>query len=204
MITIAVKKIYRDALDIYKKHPQDSGFDVHAHNFVKVWRRPDRSSQDPETVLEEGIDPVNMVRLRGDSVSDIYQLPVTLYPLERVLVGTGLIVEASDNMSNPTFMFDFEARPRSGKAIKEGLTVINTPGTIDYGYTGELGICIVNLDTVPHTIKVGDGVAQIVPKLIFPVTEVVYKEGSSTRVGFTWDGCGYSSRADGAYGSTGR
>ena len=80
---------------------------------------------------------------------------VTLQPMERALIHTGLYVELPEDM-------EIQVRPRSGLALTEGITVLNTPGTIDADYRGELGVILINLSKYPVTIKNGDRIAQLV------------------------------------------
>jgi dUTP pyrophosphatase len=86
--------------------------------------------------------------------------PLTLRPGERLGVPTGLALELPPG-------FEGQVRPRSGLAIRHGVTVVNAPGTIDSDYRGELVVLLVNLGQAPHTIAVGDRIAQLV---IAPVT----------------------------------
>ena len=81
--------------------------------------------------------------------------PVTLQPMERRLVPTGLY------MALPVGL-EAQIRPRSGMAIKKGLTLINTPGTIDSDYRGEIMVPMVNLSTEPQTITDGERIAQMI------------------------------------------
>lgn len=80
---------------------------------------------------------------------------VTLQPMERALIHTGLYVELPEDM-------EIQIRPRSGLALNDGLTVLNTPGTIDADYRGEIGVILVNLSKYPVNIKNGDRIAQLV------------------------------------------
>lgn len=80
---------------------------------------------------------------------------VVLKPMERKLIGTGLYMALPDG-------FEAMIRPRSGMAFKHGITVINTPGTIDADYRGEIKIALINLSNEVFTIKNGDRVAQMV------------------------------------------
>jgi len=80
---------------------------------------------------------------------------VVLKPMERKLIGTGLYMALPDG-------FEAMIRPRSGMAFKHGITVINTPGTIDADYRGEIKIALINLSNEAFTIKNGDRVAQMV------------------------------------------
>lgn len=81
--------------------------------------------------------------------------PLTLQPLQRALVPTGL------SMALPTG-YEAQVRPRSGLALKHGITVLNTPGTIDADYRGEVGIILINVSAEPFTIHDGDRIAQMV------------------------------------------
>jgi dUTP pyrophosphatase len=81
--------------------------------------------------------------------------PITLMPLERVLVPTGVYLEIPEG-------YEAQVRPRSGLALKKGLTVLNSPGTIDSDYRGEVGVVIVNLSNYIQTIAPETRVAQIV------------------------------------------
>jgi len=76
-----------------------------------------------------------------------------LQPLERKLVSTGLFVDVPERC-------EIQVRPKSGLAIKRGLSVVNTPGTVDYGYTGEIKVILINLSNEIQTIEVGDKIAQ--------------------------------------------
>ena len=90
---------------------------------------------------------------------------VTLQPLERKLIPTGLYIELPVG-------FEAQIRPRSGLALKRGLTVLNTPGTIDADYRGEIGVILINLSQDPQTIEPGERICQMViakheqPKLL--------------------------------------
>ena len=81
--------------------------------------------------------------------------PITLKPLERTLVKTGLLISLPKG-------YEAQIRPRSGLAFKNGITVLNTPGTIDADYRGEIGVILVNLSSQDFTINDGDRIAQIV------------------------------------------
>jgi dUTP pyrophosphatase len=81
--------------------------------------------------------------------------PIVLKPLERSLVPTGLYIELPPG-------FEAQVRPRSGLAIKQGLTVVNAPGTIDSDYRGEIQVGLVNLSSETRTIEPGDRIAQMV------------------------------------------
>lgn len=83
------------------------------------------------------------------------QEPVTLQPLERKLVPTGLFMEIPVG-------FEVQIRPRSGLAYKHGITVLNSPGTIDSDYRGEVGVLLINLSNEPFVIENGERIAQMV------------------------------------------
>lgn len=92
----------------------------------------------------------------GDSGFDLrafLDAPITLSTLERTLIPTGLRFELPPNT-------ELQVRPRSGMALKHGISVLNTPGTVDEGYRGEIGIIAVNLSNDPYTIEPGDRIAQ--------------------------------------------
>jgi dUTP pyrophosphatase len=92
----------------------------------------------------------------GDSGFDLRAFisePITLKPLERKLIPTGLRFELSQNT-------ELQVRPRSGMALKYGISVLNTPGTVDEGYRGDVGIIAVNLSNEEYTIQPGERIAQ--------------------------------------------
>lgn len=80
---------------------------------------------------------------------------VTLNPLERKLIPTGLYISLPAG-------FEAQVRPRSGLALKKGITVLNTPGTIDADYRGEIGVILVNLSNEPFVVENGERIAQMV------------------------------------------
>ncbi len=110
---------------------------------------------------------------------------VTLGPSERRLVPTGV------RLAIPVG-FEGQVRPRSGLALKHGVTVLNAPGTIDADYRGEVGVVLVNLGTEPFVVRPGDRIAQLVIAPVSRVALAVVSELPST------------DRGDGGYGSTGR
>lgn len=81
--------------------------------------------------------------------------PITLRPLERCLVPTGLFIALPQG-------YEAQVRPRSGLALKKGITVLNTPGTIDADYRGEIGVILVNLSNEDFVINDGERIAQMV------------------------------------------
>ena len=80
---------------------------------------------------------------------------ITLSPLERAMVPTGLFVELPEG-------YEMQIRPRSGLAAKHGITVLNSPGTIDADYRGEIKVILVNLSNTPFTIEPGERIAQMI------------------------------------------
>ena len=83
------------------------------------------------------------------------QSPITLNPLERKLIGTGLYMALPEG-------YEAQVRPRSGLALKHGLTVLNSPGTIDADYRGEIMVLLVNLSDTPFVVNDGERIAQMV------------------------------------------
>jgi len=81
--------------------------------------------------------------------------PIILRPMERALVPTGLFVELSDG-------YEIQVRPRSGLALKQGITCLNSPGTVDADYRGELKVVLINLSNEDQIIHSGDRIAQLV------------------------------------------
>ena len=81
--------------------------------------------------------------------------PVTLAPLGRALIKTGLFIAVPEG-------YEAQVRPRSGLALKYGITVLNTPGTIDADYRGEIGVILVNLSDEPFVVNDGERIAQMV------------------------------------------
>lgn len=110
--------------------------------------------------------------------------PITLKPLERAIVQTGLFIELPVG-------YEAQVRPRSGLAAKKGITVLNTPGTIDADYRGEIGVILVNLSNENFTIESGERVAQLVIAKHEHAQWVDVKELTQT------------SRGEGGFGSTG-
>lgn len=112
-------------------------------------------------------------------------LGVTLQPMQRALVPTGLRMEIPQG-------FEVQIRPRSGLALKHGLSLPNTPGTIDSDYRGPLGVIVINLGEVAYTIAHGERIAQMV---LAPVVQAGFE---LTRA------LGETARGAGGFGSTGR
>jgi dUTP pyrophosphatase len=81
--------------------------------------------------------------------------PITLAPMQRALVPTGLFIELPVG-------YEAQIRPRSGLALKHGISIVNAPGTIDADYRGEYGVILINLGEAPYTVNDGDRIAQMV------------------------------------------
>ncbi len=109
---------------------------------------------------------------------------ITLAPGERSLVPTGLAIALPPG-------YEAQVRPRSGLALKNGVTVLNSPGTVDADYRGEVGVILANLGTEPFTVSRGMRVAQMV---VAPVTQLAWNEVEDLSD---------SERGDGGFGSTG-
>ena len=109
---------------------------------------------------------------------------IVLAPGERALVGTGIAIALPAE-------FEAQVRPRSGLALKVGVTVLNSPGTIDADYRGEIGVVLVNLGDSPYTVRRGDRIAQLV---VAPVARAAWR---------VTDRLPPSERAAGGFGSTG-
>ena len=110
--------------------------------------------------------------------------PVTLAPGHRELIPTGLALALPVDL-------EAQVRPRSGLALKHGLTVLNAPGTVDSDYRGEVGVILINLGDKPHVIERGDRIAQLV---IAPVVRVQWEEMGALEA---------TDRGGGGFGSTG-
>jgi len=109
-------------------------------------------------IINQSHHPLPKYQTAGSAGMDLCAFipeTITLQPMERILVPTGLFMELPEG-------FEAQIRPRSGMAIKKGITVINAPGTIDSDYRGELKIPIVNLSGTVQTIEDGERVAQMV------------------------------------------
>lgn len=110
--------------------------------------------------------------------------PLTLAPLERKLIPTGLFVEIPQG-------YEIQVRPRSGLALKQGLTCLNSPGTIDADYRGEIGVILINLSGQEQTIQPGDRIAQLVLQEVARVEWITAVSLSDT------------TRSEGGFGHTG-
>jgi dUTP pyrophosphatase len=139
-------------------------------------------------VINQSDNPLPGYATTGASGMDIrafLSTPIVLQPLERTLVPTGLFVEIPDG-------YEIQVRPRSGLAIKQGITCLNTPGTIDADYRGEIKVILINLSNEIQTIQPGDRIAQLVLQQVEQVTWNNVEMISIT------------TRSDGGFGHTGK
>jgi dUTP pyrophosphatase len=111
--------------------------------------------------------------------------PVTLAPLQRILVKTGLFMELPAG-------YEAQIRPRSGLAFRHGITVLNSPGTIDADYRGEIGVLLINLSEAPFIIEDGERIAQLV---VASHEQAQWQEVDELKE---------SGRGQGGFGSTGK
>ena len=121
----------------------------------------------------------------GADVCAFVDSPVELKPGEKALIGTGLFFSIPDG-------YEIQVRPRSGLAAKNGVTVLNTPGTIDSDYRGELKVILINLGKETFTVNKGDRIAQIVAA---PVTRAQFNSVETLDE---------TERGAGGFGSTGK
>ena len=139
-------------------------------------------------VINQSAHPLPEYATAGSSGMDIranIESPMALRPLERVLVPTGLFIELP-------LGYEAQIRPRSGLAIKQGITCLNTPGTIDADYRGEIKVILINLSPDEQVIQPGDRIAQMV---IQRIEQIDWKPVSQLAD---------STRAAGGFGSTGK
>lgn len=127
-----------------------------------------------ETALAAGMD------LRADIDGEL-----TLAPLDRVAVPTGLALALPPD-------YEAQVRPRSGLAFKHGITLLNSPGTVDADYRGEVQVLLVNLSREPFTLRRGERIAQLVVSPVSRVSLLELEDLESTE------------RGEGGFGSTGR
>ena len=139
-------------------------------------------------VLDHGKDlPLPAYETKGSAGMDLRAAidePIRLTPMERALVPNGIKIALPEG-------FEAQVRPRSGLAVKHGVTVLNTPGTVDSDYRGELKTTIINLGSEPFLINRGDRIAQLV---IAPVMQAKMIEVASLDE---------TERGEGGFGSTG-
>jgi dUTP pyrophosphatase len=140
---------------------------------IKIINKSEHPLPSYETIYSAGMD------LRANVLE-----PSTLKPLQRAIVKTGLFIELPIG-------FEAQVRPRSGLAAKKGITVLNSPGTIDADYRGEIGVILVNLSNEDFTIEHGERIAQLV---IAKHERAVWEEVEELEE---------TERGEGGFGSTG-
>lgn len=119
-------------------------------------------------IVNHSSNPLPAYETKGAAGMDLRAFltePVILKPMERALIPTGLYMEIPAG-------FEAQIRPRSGLAFKQGITCLNTPGTIDSDYRGEIKVLLINLDSQSHEIKNAERIAQMV---IAPVTKSTFR-----------------------------
>lgn len=139
-------------------------------------------------IINQSNNPLPEYATLGSSGMDIranLEEPMILEPSARALVPTGLFVEIP-------LGYEIQIRPRSGLAIKQGITCLNTPGTIDADYRGEIKVILINLSSEPQTLQPGDRIAQMVLQKVEQIQWVPATELAS------------SERGAGGFGSTGK
>ncbi len=139
-------------------------------------------------IINQSVHPLPEYATTGASGMDLrafIEQPVTLQPMERTLVPTGLFFEIPAG-------YEAQVRPRSGLAIKQGITCLNTPGTIDSDYRGEIKVILINLSGEQQVIRNGDRIAQLVIQKVEKVQWEVAEAISETE------------RSDGGFGHTGK
>lgn len=138
-------------------------------------------------IVNKSHHPLPSYATSGSSGMDIrafLESPILLAPMERILVPTGLFLSIPEN-------WEAQIRPRSGLAVKQGITCLNTPGTIDADYRGEVKVILINLSVESQTIQDGDRIAQMVFQSI---EKVVWEEVAILE---------QTERGDGGFGHTG-
>lgn len=131
--------------------------------------------------------PLPAYHTEGSSGIDLYAAidePVFIKPLERVIIPTGIAIELPEG-------FEAQVRPRSGLALKHGITILNSPGTIDEDYRGEIKVILINLGQEDFLINRGDRIAQLILSKIYRANIVEVEDLSKTK------------RNDGGFGHTG-
>lgn len=139
-------------------------------------------------IINQSSNPLPEYATSGSSGMDLrasLDQPQTIGPMERTLIPTGLFIELPEG-------YEAQIRPRSGIAIKQGITCLNTPGTIDSDYRGEIKIILINLSGTAQVIEPGDRIAQMV---IQKVEKAIWKEAA---------GINTTVRNEGGFGHTGK
>jgi len=141
---------------------------------IKVVNQSKHQLPEYQTALSAGLD------LRAN-----LETPIVLLPFERKLIDTGLLIELEAG-------YEAQIRPRSGLALKYGITVLNSPGTVDADYRGEIKVLLINLSNEPFTINDGERIAQMV---IAKHEQIIWNQSNQLSE---------TLRGSGGYGSTGQ
>lgn len=139
-------------------------------------------------IKNSSTNPLPAYATEGSSGLDVranIEKAITIKPLERVLVPTGLFIQIPNG-------YEAQMRPRSGLAIKNGITCLNSPGTIDADYRGELKVILINLSNEAQTIEHGDRIAQLIFAKVEKATLNLVQQLNDTL------------RGDGGFGHTGK
>jgi len=139
-------------------------------------------------IKNSSTNPLPAYATEGSSGLDVranIEKAITIKPLERVLVPTGLFIQMPNG-------YEAQMRPRSGLAIKNGITCLNSPGTIDADYRGELKVILINLSNEAQTIEHGDRIAQLIFAKVEKATLNLVQQLNDTL------------RGDGGFGHTGK
>ncbi len=142
----------------------------------------------PVKIINTSNNPLPEYATTGSSGMDLrafLEQPIILEPMQRALVPTGLFIELSGNL-------EAQVRPRSGLALKQGLTCLNSPGTVDADYRGEIKVILINLSNEPQTIHSGDRIAQMVIQEVEKISWQLVDQIETT------------DRGAGGFGSTGK
>jgi dUTP pyrophosphatase len=139
-------------------------------------------------IINKSSNPLPTYATKGSAGMDLranLEQPITLEPLDRCLVPTGLFLELPEG-------YEAQIRPRSGLAVKQGITCLNTPGTIDSDYRGEIKVILINLSKEPQLIQHSDRIAQMVINKVEMATLLLVQELDETV------------RGEGGFGHTGK
>jgi dUTP pyrophosphatase len=149
-----------------RAYPTDSGFDLCAMHFDKIYLLPGENTTEEAVVIDKD------------------KQALIIEPGQRALVNTGISATVGAG-------WEIQVRPRSGLALKQGLTVLNAPGTIDEAYIGPICVILINHSNSNQTVKIGDRIAQMVVCPVGLSNVLVVEELATT------------ARNDGGFGSTG-
>jgi dUTP pyrophosphatase len=139
-------------------------------------------------IVNKSANPLPEYATEGSAGMDLradLDMPVTLQSLDRLLIPTGLFIQLPEG-------YEAQIRPRSGLAIKHGITCLNTPGTIDSDYRGEIKVILINLGKEPQTLHNGDRIAQMIIGKVEKAKLILVEELNDTQ------------RGHGGFGHTGK